>query len=156
MVTVEGRTDPLLQKPHLLGLRLLKDSQTRISAIWDCGAGTWTGDGGWCGASCDVFWVGERDKPVARSEKCTISALLLVVTRGLGWVRGVTVMVLNAIHRARWAYIGHSVVVGMTRRTVSWETMASSALSWGHFVQINIRDWGKAVFCRTMGCLSFQ
>ena len=50
-----------------------------------------------------VVWVGERDKLVARSEKCTSSALVLVVTRGLGWVRGVAVMASNAIHRARWA-----------------------------------------------------
>ena len=50
-----------------------------------------------------VVWVGERDKLVARSEKCTSSALVIVVTRGLGWVRGVAVMASNAIHRARWA-----------------------------------------------------
>ena len=50
-----------------------------------------------------VVWVGERDKLVARSEKCTFNALVVVVTRGLGWVRRVAVMASNAIHRARWA-----------------------------------------------------
>ena len=87
-----------------------------------------------------VVWVGERDKLVARSEKCTSSDKVLVVTRGMGWVRGIAVMASNAIYRARWAQIGRSAVVGETKRTVAGVTMAARVSSLGHFVQINVES----------------